>query len=240
MLRPDNGNFIKAARQLGYAIHKDQLDKIRKPYRHHLDAVAAGVRVLGGSDHAFAAAYLHDSVEDHPLLVSFGKLLNYGFPGEVVRLIDAVTKIKGERQSERLDKIVAAGPDAQRLKLADLLHNTRHDRLAEVVRMYGQSEKNRLLAKYQPSIARLMKELELISESEPAYTQPRNSQGPSFARKASMRADDVHVTGCILPSTHHGSCSLSKAEHKSYYGSIMHAGDYDACKICPQDVASKK
>lgn len=154
--------------------HAGQKDKIGRPYTEHLFAVRKGVQVLGGSKHAEAAALLHDVVEDTSWTIQ--RLRNAGAPEPVLVAVEAVTKRPSEEQGKYLARIIAAGVDAMHVKLADLLHNTRHDRLAQV----PAHTRDRLLKKYRPSIARLMLELGLIVdevEQKKLATKPAGTAG---------------------------------------------------------------
>lgn len=182
-------NFINAARDLAYHAHRNDKDKLGEPYRLHLKAVAAGVRVLGGSDHAVAAAYLHDVIEDHGSLYSAKKLIDLGFPHQVVKAVVAVTKTPNQPQPEYLEQVIAAGQDAMHVKLADLLHNTRHDRLAPL----EAYTRTRLLKKYRPAIARLMLELELIVDED---TQAKIATHP--VGTAGSTSQPGHYSGSSL------------------------------------------
>lgn len=148
-------------RVLAVRLHQGQTDKIGRPYTEHIFAVADGVALLGGSRVEKAAAYLHDAVEDGHTTIE--GLREEQVPDEVLVLVEALTKRPGESRSAYIDRVVAAGPGAMRIKVADLLHNTRADRLDEVLRQHGLETVLRLLRKYRPELARLMAELRLTA-----------------------------------------------------------------------------
>lgn len=152
-------SVVARAREFAADKHKGQVDKLKEPYYNHLVAVSQGVRLLGGSLEEIAAAFLHDVVED-VTAVTFKTLIDEGFPASVVRIVWAVTKKKNEEQNKYLNRIIAAGPGAMRVKVADLLHNLRPDRLSQLP-VYTQT---RLQDKYRPSLARLMMELGYLEE----------------------------------------------------------------------------
>lgn len=203
---------LKKARAIAYEAHGKsgtpkgtmQVDKTGRPYTEHLEAVRDGVVVLGGDIQVQAAAILHDVVEDTD--VTYADLRKAGANDRQIRAISAVTKTPGAVQKEYLDGIVAAGRDAMMIKLADLLHNMRPDRLASLPD-YTQS---RLKKKYAPSIARLMKELGyLLTEEQLAqvpqgsysYTSPYNGSNTN-SYEWGMRTttwvakgDEVRVSG---------------------------------------------
>lgn len=150
-------DLLQEAREYAYKAHGNQKDKNQKPYSQHLAAVAAGVRLLGGTNAQVAAGYLHDVVEDTK--VTLQDLLNHGFPAETIQIVWAVTKKTGEDQVDYLNRVIKTGPGAMRVKVADLLNNLRSDRLAALPK-YTQE---RLRDKYQPSLARLLQELNYLT-----------------------------------------------------------------------------
>ena len=56
---------------LARTAHEGQTDKAGRPYAEHLAAVAEGVRARGGSAEQQAAAWLHDSIEDEALSLTW-------------------------------------------------------------------------------------------------------------------------------------------------------------------------
>lgn len=199
--------LVSQARELGRLVHATDKDKTGEPYEFHLAGVAQGVEVLAGFyANAIATAWLHDTIEDHPSMVSAEKLLKWGFPKEVVDAVVAVTKLSGEEQGVYLQRIIDAGDTAMLAKLADLLHNTRFDRLAAVAKAKGESTRVRLLKKYTPAKARLMLELGIIQTEE----------GQALATKPVGTA-----TG--------GSWTSSNSDGSSNYsGKSLIAGDWPA------------
>lgn len=65
----------------------------------------------------------HDLVEDRYKTVTYELLRNMGFSERVIEGIRAMTKVPGETNEEYLARI-KANPDAIRVKLADLRHNS--------------------------------------------------------------------------------------------------------------------
>jgi len=97
----------------------------------HLMSVAALVLEDGGSETEAMAALLHDAVEDQGGEATRSLILQQ-FGPEVVAIVDACTEPPREAgQSWRehklayLQQIQQAGPEAQRVALADKLHNLR-------------------------------------------------------------------------------------------------------------------
>lgn len=155
---------VTRARAIAYDMHSAQKDKSGEPYHLHLHAVEQGVVVLGGSDEERIAALFHDAVEDDH--TTFKHLRELGVTEHTVSLIEAVSKRKSEEQNAYLSRIIAAGPGAMRVKVADLLHNTRHDRMQALRDDNKGATADRLLKKYRPALARLMLELTLIVDED--------------------------------------------------------------------------
>ncbi|MFG2328644.1 HD domain-containing protein [Streptomyces sp. NPDC048604] len=112
---------------LARAAHEGQTDKAGRPYAEHLRAVAEGVRARGGSDEQIAAAWLHDSVEDHGLTAE--QLGDLPLPRQVKDMVLALTKRPGETPESYAQRVLAV-PGALLVKESDLAHNADPDRLA--------------------------------------------------------------------------------------------------------------
>jgi hypothetical protein len=152
---------LAEARRIAFDMHAKQADKVGRPYREHLTAVERGVVVLGGSTEERIAALFHDAVEDHH--TTYEHLSALGVTEATVTMIEAVSKRKNEEQGKYLARIIAAGHGAVRVKVADLLHNTRHDRMAAIKDTYTRE---RLQKKYRPALASLLLALELLTDEE--------------------------------------------------------------------------
>lgn len=190
--------LVSRARELALKKHATQKDKNGEPYFNHLAAVAAGVRVLGGTLEEIAAAYLHDVVEDVKD-VTYASLYREGFPASVVHIVWCVTKRNMELQDKYLARIVAGGQGAMRVKVADLLHNLRPDRLAEL----PEFTRERLLKKYQPSLARLLLELGYLQsqQDQDLATKPLGSSDYWTSGSSSSYAYcGTHTSGAFLAS----------------------------------------
>jgi (p)ppGpp synthase/HD superfamily hydrolase len=109
--------------------HQGQLDRLGEPYIFHALRVMMLVKDAGGSEAEIAAAALHDVVEDTDTTVQEIEQL---FNPEVAVLVDAISRREGEDYVEYVERCVAAGPSAVRLKLADLTDNSNPQRLARV------------------------------------------------------------------------------------------------------------
>ena len=151
---------VEAYRSLAHGLHGTQSDKAGEPYWKHLDAVEMGVVVLGGSEAARVAALFHDSVEDG--WATFDDLLAFGLTEYEVDLVDALTKRNGESRRDNLRRIVRCGREACMAKVADLLHNTRHDRVARLREIEGDAKVEARLTGYRRSLRVLLLELDLI------------------------------------------------------------------------------
>lgn len=113
-------------------LHRHQYRKVRSiPYISHLMAVAALVLEDGGSEDEAIAALLHDAVEDQGGEPIRTEILRR-FGANVTAIVDACTMPpRAPTQSWKshkltyLDQIRRASPAAQRVILADKLHNVR-------------------------------------------------------------------------------------------------------------------
>lgn len=148
------------ARKIAFDMHSTQKDKSGHPYSEHLAAVEMGVRVLGGSNEERVAALFHDAVEDGH--TTYAILKSIGVTEETIVMVEAVSKRSNEAQPAYLERVKKAGHGACRVKLADLLHNTRHDRIQALRDNKQGHTADRLLKKYRPSIAALMLHMGMI------------------------------------------------------------------------------
>lgn len=166
------GAIVPVARHIGLSAHDHDRDKLGHPYYLHLKAVAAGVEVLGGDDATVAAAWLHDALEDHrgewvgDTLLTADGLLTRGFPTEVVDTVVAVTHLPGQDDVAYMRQVIDGGRRSQVLKLADLLHNTRPDRVARLVAIRPNAEEWSE-RRYRWKIEALMVVLGIIREGAP-------------------------------------------------------------------------
>lgn len=115
-------------------------------YAYHLKQVAASVYEAQADSIHVSVAYLHDILEDTDTTV---EMLREWFPASVVDAVVALTKIKGEKYSEYLDK-VAANKIALVVKMHDTLCNlTESLRTEQWGRVRKYSEQMKLLAVYK-------------------------------------------------------------------------------------------
>ena len=78
-------------------------------------------------EYSTTVALLHDVVEDTDYTLD--KLIEDGFPDEIVEAVDAITRRSGEDYFVYIDR-VKANALATTVKIADLEHNTDDSRLA--------------------------------------------------------------------------------------------------------------
>lgn len=125
-------------------LHRYQRRKVNAvPYMSHLMAVAALVLEDGGSEDEAIAALLHDAVEDQggePILTE----IQHRYGSRVAAIVNACTippcSASQTWKSHKLDylnQIRHASPEAQRVILADKLHNVRS--LVTNLRQNGES-----------------------------------------------------------------------------------------------------
>jgi (p)ppGpp synthase/HD superfamily hydrolase len=115
---PDLGDSIELMRKA----HEGQIDKSGRPY--YLHPLRVAMRLAHCTPAERHAALLHDVVEDTALTLADLRAL--GYSGEVIELVDLVTRRKPQGESHRayLERIVASrNPKALRVKLADVYDN---------------------------------------------------------------------------------------------------------------------
>ena len=107
---------IEHAIEIAANAHAGQRDKAGQPYIFH--PLRVMFRVDG--EHEQMAADLHDVVEDTAITID--DLAREGFPPEVLRAVEALTKLPGETRLEAAAR-AAADPVARKVKLADNAEN---------------------------------------------------------------------------------------------------------------------
>jgi guanosine-3',5'-bis(diphosphate) 3'-pyrophosphohydrolase len=158
--------MVERARVFATAAHA-AVGQVRKytfePYIVHPAEVAKIVRDAGGSEAMVAAAWLHDTVEDTGVTI---ETIRAEFGVEVAELVGWLTDVSRPEHGNRahrkaLDRAhsAAAPAEAQTVKLADLIANTRsimaHDKA--FAKTYLE-EKRLLLAVMTKGDATLMAE----------------------------------------------------------------------------------
>ena len=110
-------DIVDAAKRLATIAHQNQFRKDGvTPYITHPEAVAD----VMNTPEEKAIAWLHDVLEDTEYTESH--ILFFGIPEDIVRDIKALTKTKGTPYEEYLTNILNH-PRAQRVKIADMIHN---------------------------------------------------------------------------------------------------------------------
>ena len=141
------------ASQLALRAHEGQFyGSSNTPYYEHLYDVVGNVTEMYEEDDTFqedsilqASAWLHDIMEDCGFTESM--LYGSGMSKEVVDIVKAVTKLEGESHETYLNRIVEAGPDAIKLKIADSRAN-----LAATLRSAVSEKQHRRLVKYTSNL----------------------------------------------------------------------------------------
>lgn len=118
---------VADAYELATEAHRGQVDKAGRPYIYHPRTVAKILADQGLGDNAVMAGLLHDIVEDTEVTLS--DLRNLGYPEEVVRAVDSVTRREGETYTDLIRR-AAADPLGRLVKLADNETNSDPERLA--------------------------------------------------------------------------------------------------------------
>lgn len=137
---------VERSRELCRRAHQGQLDKAGAPYYLHPFAVADLV-----TDEALKVlAYLHDTVEDAPEVVSVA-LVRDEFGDEIADALDVLTHRDGEPYSEYLLR-VKSNRMAAAVKVVDLKHNM------DLSRFRNPTEKDiqRVQEKYVPALRMLL------------------------------------------------------------------------------------
>ncbi|RAW05936.1 phosphohydrolase [Halomonas elongata] len=122
-----------------------------EPYHLHPAAVATTVESVGGTTAMIAAAYLHDVVEDtHVTFRALAHEFGPAVADYVYELTDQFTDPaqgnRAHRKAMERDRLARISPDAQTIKLADLIDNTLSivERDPDFARVY-MAEKRELL-----------------------------------------------------------------------------------------------
>lgn len=114
--------MTKAALELCFEAHKDQLDKSGMPYVFHPFHVAEQMT----DEDSTIVALLHDLIEDTDYTLE--DLRERGFSETVIEAIALMTHEKGVKYEAYLERI-KANPLAKTVKLADIAHNSDRTRL---------------------------------------------------------------------------------------------------------------
>lgn len=129
-------NRYKEALNLAFELHQEDVRKAKTtPYLAHLLCVSSIVMEDGGSEDEAIAGLLHDTLEDHPELITFEDIKQrFGLlVAEIVRgCTDTPDEYAGgekppwrERKQSYLDHLKQTPEHVLRVALADKLHNAR-------------------------------------------------------------------------------------------------------------------
>jgi guanosine-3',5'-bis(diphosphate) 3'-pyrophosphohydrolase len=143
---------VERARVFATAAHA-AVGQVRKytfePYIVHPAEVAKIVRDAGGSDAMVAAAWLHDTVEDTDVTI---EIVRAEFGDEVADLVGWLTDVSKPEDGNRAvrkamdrEHSASAPAEAQTVKLADLIANTRSIMKHDVAFAKTYLEEKRLL-----------------------------------------------------------------------------------------------
>jgi len=120
-------DLTKKAIKIAYEAHKDQVDKVGLPYIYHPIHLAEQM----GFEEGTIVALLHDVVEDTSW--TFEELGHQGFSDEVIQTLKLLTHEKATEYMEYIWKIaLSSNRCAQKVKLADLQHNSDLTRFSEL------------------------------------------------------------------------------------------------------------
>lgn len=130
------GELLNKMLVLATNAHSGQFDKGGNPYILHPLKVMHYLRGCGGDpvdEELQCIALGHDVIEDTD--VTYKQLVDEGFTERVISGIKALTKVPGETYDEYKLRVFA-NPDAMKVKMADLRHNT------DIRRLKGATEKD--------------------------------------------------------------------------------------------------
>lgn len=133
-------SYLGIAIRIAVEAHEGQFDKGGNPYILHPLKVMHYCK--SEDQELLAIAVLHDSVEDNKE-ITYEYLIKQGLSQRIILGIAALTKVPGESYDQYKAK-VKANPDAVKVKMADLRHNS------DIRRLKGISQKDiDRVAKYQ-------------------------------------------------------------------------------------------
>lgn len=144
------GEMLNKMLVLATTRHAGQFDRGGNPYILHPLKVMYYLK--SNDEELQCIALAHDLVEDTD--TTYTELREMGFSERVVQGIAALTKVPGESYDEYKVR-VKANPDAVKVKMADLRHNT------DIRRLKGVTDKD--LARVE-KYHRFYMELQLISQ----------------------------------------------------------------------------
>jgi (p)ppGpp synthase/HD superfamily hydrolase len=132
---------VEHVAMLAIGAHGGQVDRIGRPYREHVRAVAEGLEPFGPL--AVMAGWLHDIIEDTSWTAS--GLREAGVSARVVEVVGLVSQADGESYEDMITRAVR-DPVATLVKISDNAHNSRPDRAARIT---DETERRRLEERYR-------------------------------------------------------------------------------------------
>lgn len=117
--------LIKKAMDIAYKAHLGQVDKGGAPYIFHPLHIAERV----DTEYEICVALLHDTIEDSDITVEY--LLKEGFPHDIVKAVDLLTRKEGMTYREFILK-AKTDPIARKIKIEDIKHHLDLSRLPEI------------------------------------------------------------------------------------------------------------
>ena len=136
--------MLENAIEIAAKAHRGQVDKAGAPYILHVLRVM--LRMTDETE--MVVGVLHDIIEDTPW--TGVDLAAEGFPPEVVRVIQLLSRDEGESYEDFISRL-APDPLARRVKIADIEDNMDLSRIASV----SQEDRERL-DRYQQALQALM------------------------------------------------------------------------------------
>lgn len=123
--KPSMKDLYNHATNLAFESHKDQFDKSGNPYIYHPLHIANQLNTVEEK----IVALLHDVIEDTDVTLS--QLEEYGYPFNIIRAIDLLTKRHGACYDDYI-KALSSNDLARRVKIQDLRHNLSVSRVEEL------------------------------------------------------------------------------------------------------------
>jgi len=136
---------LEDAIKLAEYLHKNQVDKLGRPYIDHPKRVMNDIIAQGYAEWVGQAAVLHDVLEDCE--VTINALLEMGYDQNVVRAVEALTRWPGLSNQEYYSNI-QTNEVWRQIKLADIRDNTDPQRMNEL----PWQSRNRLKNKYATAL----------------------------------------------------------------------------------------
>lgn len=90
----------------------------------HLVLVVEGVKFFWGRRDLVVAAWLHDSVEDHPDLITVEDIA-FSFGDSAARIVDVLTRREGVSYFDYVENVLEAGVGPSLVKFCDVSANLR-------------------------------------------------------------------------------------------------------------------